>query len=210
MKTRPSFGRTTSIKTLEKKLLRGPLFEDVEHIEGVGLQELYDMLRRGAVPTVEYASKDVQFATNTPEAQERDLLAAERRRNERALTRLKSLYLYGEEAIPEKNYVLEQKRLTNAIQKIDDRLEEIEKNSSQHFAISDDDFITKASYFIMTQKLADRREVNYESLIRKIAPKITKDFINSICQNFCIFDGRVESIRFKNGMEHRFLYRAIE
>lgn len=210
MKAQRSFGKTTSIETLEKKLLRGPLFTDVEHVEGIGLQELYDMLRRGAVPTVEYASKAVQAATGTPEAQERDLLAAERRRNERALARLKSLFLYGEEAISEKDYILEQKRLTEAIQKIDERLEELEKNSSQQFSISDDEFITKASYFIMTQKLADKREVNYESLVRKIDPKITKDFINSICQNFCIFDGRVEAIRFKNGMEHRFLYREAE
>lgn len=209
MKAQRSFGKTTSIETLEKKLLRGPLFADVEHVEGVGLQELYDMLRRGAVPTVEYASKAVQASVGTPEAQEHDLLAAERRRNERALARLKSLFLYGEDAITEKDYVLEQKRLTDAIQKIDDRLEEIEKNSSKQFSISDE-FITKASYFIMTQKLADKREVNYESLVRKIDPKIIKDFVNSICQNFCISDGRIESIRFKNGMEHRFLYRASE
>ncbi|MDO4540925.1 MAG: recombinase family protein, partial [Syntrophomonadaceae bacterium] len=210
MKAQRSFGKTTSIETLEKKLLRGPLFADVEHIEGVGLQELYDMLRRGAVPTVEYMSKRVQEATEKPEAQERDLLAAERRRNERALSRLKSLFLYGEEAISEKDYVIEQKRLTDAIQKIDDRLEEIEKNSSQHFTISDDEFITKASYFIMSQKLTDKREVNYEHLIRKIDPQIVKDFVNSVCQNFCILDGRVEAIRFKNGMEHRFLYRSPE
>lgn len=210
MKAQRSFGKTTSIETLEKKLLRGPLFADVEHIEGVGLQELYDMLRRGAVPTVEYMSKRVQEATEKPEAQERDLLAAERRRNERALSRLKSLFLYGEEAISEKDYVIEQKRLTDAIQKIDDRLEEIEKNSSQHFTISDDEFITKASYFIMSQKLTDKREVNYEHLIRKIDPQLVKDFVNSVCQNFCILDGRVEAIRFKNGMEHRFLYRSQE
>ena len=121
--------------------------------------------------------------------------------------RLKNLFLYDDEAISEKDYILEQKRLTDAIQKIDGRLEEIEKNSSQHFELSDDEFISKASYFIMSQKLVDKREVNYESLVRKMDPKIVKDFINSICQNFCILDGRVESIRFKNGMEHRFLYR---
>jgi len=210
MKAQRSFGKTTSIETLEKKLLRGPLFADVEHIEGIGLQELYDMLRRGAVPTVEYMSQSVQEVVDAPEAQERDLLASERRRNERALARLKSLYLYDDEAISEKDYILEQKRLNEAIQKIDTRLEEIEKNSSKHFGISDDEFITKASYFIMTQKLTDRREVNFEALIGKIDPKIIKDFVNSICQNFCISDGRIESIRFKNGMEHRFLYRDAE
>ncbi len=210
MKAQRSFGKTTSIETLEKKLLRGPLFEDVAHIEGVGLQELYDMLRRGAVPTVEYASKAVESISTTSEDQERDLLATERRRNERALARLKSLFLYDDEALSEKDYIIEQKRLNDSIRKIDDRLEEIEQNSSQHFGISDDDFITKASYFIMTQKLAEKREVNYESLVRKIDPKITKDFVNSICQNFCISDGRVGAIRFKNGMEHRFLYRDAE
>jgi hypothetical protein len=43
--------------------------------------------------------------------QEVELLASEKRRNERAMTRLQNLYLYGEAAIEEKDYLIERKRI---------------------------------------------------------------------------------------------------
>ena len=42
-----SFGKSTSIETLEKKLLRGDVFSNVDHIERPGLEELYAHLRSG-------------------------------------------------------------------------------------------------------------------------------------------------------------------
>ncbi len=209
MKAQRSFGRSTSIETLEKKLLRGDVFADVEHIDRAGLQELYDLFRRGQSQPVEYAPASVREAmADSPENQERDLLASEKRKKERALERLKSLYLYADDELSEKDFLVERKLLLDGIASIDARLEELELDSSHHFTLSDDDFITKASYFIMSQQLTDKRAIDYERFIRKIDPKIIKDFVKSIVQNFCIKDGRIESIRFRNGMEHRFLYRA--
>ncbi|OQB22796.1 MAG: hypothetical protein BWY11_02035 [Firmicutes bacterium ADurb.Bin182] len=68
----------------------------------------------------------------------------------------------------------------------------------------------KASYFILSQQLTDKREVDYSKYVRKIDPRIVKDFLRSVVQNFCIKNGRVESVRFKNGIEHTFLYRGDE
>ena len=80
-------------------------------------------------------------------ADERDLLASERRKKERALDRLKSLYLYNDEAISERDYLVEKKSLADSIDKIDKRLEEIERNSSHHFTLTDEEFMAKASVF---------------------------------------------------------------
>lgn len=92
------------------------------------------------------------------------------------------------------------------MERIDKRLEEIEKNSAAAFSISDEDFISKASYFIMSQQLLTKRYVNFETLIRKIDAKIIKEFVNTIIKKIVILDGKIISILFKNGIEHKFLY----
>ena len=207
MKAQRSFGRSTSIETLEKKLLRGSAMSEVAHIGRPGLQELYDTLRRQKIPNVSYEPAGIVDSQEAnPSAQEMDILVSEKRRAERALARLQSLFLYSEDSIAEKDFIVEKKRISDEIAAIDSRIETIERDRASHFTISDEDFMEKASYFILSQKLTDKREVDYARYIRKIDPGIVKDFLHCAVQNFCIKNGRVASIRFKNGIEHTFLY----
>lgn len=210
IKAQNNFGKSTSIETFERKLLRGSMFDDVEGIEQVGLQEMYDMLRSGVSDAI-YSSKTISGIENSQEAaDERDLLVAERRKKERALQRLKSLYLYNDEAISEREYLTEKKSLSDSIETIDKRLEEIEQHSSQQFTLTDDEFLAKASMFIMTHELQDKRFIEFEKLIRRVDPKIIKEFITSVTQKIVIKSGKIISIRFKNGLEHKFLYKTEE
>ena len=62
----------------------------------------------------------------------------------------------------------------------------------------------------MAQQLSDKRYIDYERFMRKVDPKIVKDFVNLVCSNFCIKNGRVVSIRFKNGLELQFFYNDEE
>lgn len=204
-----SFGKSTSIETLEKKLLRGDVFSQVDHIERPGLEELYNHLRSG-FDALSFDSPAVASAESGAELQERELLLSEKRRMERALNRLQSLFLYGEEAIPEKDYLVERKRLTDSLEDIDARLDELEVQEAASLTLSDEEFMAKASYFILTQQLQDKRYVNYEKFIRKIDPQIVKDFMGSVVQNFCIKNGLTTSILFKNGLELRFSYKQAE
>ncbi len=204
-----SFGKSTSIETLEKKLLRGDVFAQVEHIERPGLEELYNHLRSG-FDALAFDSPAVASAESGAELQERDLLLSEKRRVERALNRLQSLFLFGEEAIPEKDYLVERKRLTDSLEDIDARLDELEVQEAASLTLSDEEFMAKASYFILTQQLQDKRYVDYEKFIRKIDPQIVKDFMGSIVQNFCIKNGLTTSVLFKNGLEVRFSYKQPE
>ena len=89
-------------------------------------------------------------------------------------------------------------------------LEELEAEVASSITMSDEEFIAKASYFILSQQLQDKRFVDYEKFIRKIDPQIVKDFLNSVVTNFCIKNGLTASILFKNGVELRFSYNAQE
>ncbi len=204
-----SFGKSTSIETLEKKLLRGDMFSQVDHIERPGLEDLYTHLRSGFDPLA-FETRTVDAAESGAALQERDLLLSEKRRLERALNRLKSLFLYGEEAMAEKDYLVERKQLMDALEEKDARLEELEAEVASSITMSDEEFMAKASYFILSQQLQDKRFVDYEKFIRKIDPQIVKDFLNSVVTNFCIKNGLTASILFKNGLEVQFSYKAQE
>lgn len=208
IKARRSFGRTTSIETFQKKLLRGEMFSDVECIERPGLEELYNLIKSGKteVPFSPVGSASVQSG----QVEERALILSEKRRRERALKRLMSAYLYDETAMPEREFVVERKRLQDSIIEIDERIAALDKSISNSFDLTDEEFMERASYFIVSQQLMDRRFVNYEAFIRAADPKIVREFVTSVIQNFCILDGKITTITFKNGIEHKFVYRTSE
>lgn len=207
IKAQNNFGKSTPIDTFERKLLRGSVFSNVKNIEISGLREMYDMLRSGISDAV-YSSRTISSYETTKElANEHDLLSSEKRKKERALSRLKSLYLYNDDSISEKEYLLEKKTLVDAIESIDRRLDEIERDSSKQFTLSDDEFMSKASMFIMKNQLQGKRYIEFDKLIRKIDSRIIKEFINSVIQKIVIKNGKVMSIRFKNGLKHKFLYK---
>lgn len=207
IKASNSFGKSTSIETLEKKLLRGDALSIVDHIERPGLEELYNHLRSG-FDEKPFDSLAVNAAEANSDVQERDLLLADKRRLERALKRLNAIYLYGDEEIPGKDFILDRKSITDSLQQIDDRLKELDAAAVFDVSLSDDEFMEKASQFILTQQLLDKRSVNYEKFIRKIDPRIVKDFLNETVSNFCIKDGLTTSVLLKNGIELRFCYKA--
>jgi DNA invertase Pin-like site-specific DNA recombinase len=207
IKASNSFGKSTSIETLEKKLLRGDALSIVDHIERPGLEELYNHLRSG-FDEKPFDSLAVNAAEASSDVQEHDLLLADKRRLERALKRLNAIYLYGDEEIPGKDFILDRKSITDSLQQIDDRLKELDAAAVFDVSLSDDEFMEKASQFILTQQLLDKRSVNYEKFIRKIDPRIVKDFLNETVSNFCIKDGLTTSVLFKNGIELRFCYKA--
>ena len=207
IRARKSFGVSTSIETLEKKLLRGEMFSDVIGIGRPGLEELYRHYKGTQDQEQNFMASPGSTATS--EEQEREILLSEKRRKERGLNRLKSLYLYSEDdqAMSEAEYVVERKRLVDSLETINARLMEIDEALAQQVNLSDDELMARASYFVMAQQLMDKRYVDYEGFIKSTNPQIVKVFINSVCANFCIKSGRVTSIRFKNGIEHQFFYR---
>lgn len=209
IKASNSFGRTTSIETLEKKLLRGEALSCVDHIERPGLEELYNHLRSG-FDEKRFESPTIAATESSADFSERDLLLSEKRRLERALNRLKTIYLYGDDEMASKDFNIERERIAKALSEVDSRIDELDIANAFDLSLSDEAFMQKASQFILTQQLLDKRSVNYERFIRKIDPKIVKDFLNETVSNFCIKDGLTTSILLKNGIELRFSYKTAE
>lgn len=209
IKASNSFGKTTGMDTLQKKLLRGEALADVDHIGEAGLSELYNHFRSGFDGSPFEATKVAQIQAAT-DLSEREILLSERRRLDRALSRLKTLYLYSEEAMAEKDYVLEKKELTGRLEETDQRLAELDAQIAAATPMSDEEFMAKASYFILSQELQGKREVDYPKFITNADPQILKNFIKNVTTNFCIKNGRVTSILFKNGIELQFFYKPSE
>lgn len=98
IRARKSFGVSTSIETLQKKLLRGDVFKDVIGINRTGLEELYQHFR--GVQDQDQNFMGAPGASSASEEQERDILLSEKRRKERALNRLKTLYYTARKRTP--------------------------------------------------------------------------------------------------------------
>lgn len=207
IKAKNNFGKTTSIEMFEKKLRRGAEFSSVDAIEGFGLVDMYEMLKSGKFDNVFTSSVPHSTSSTEGQSQERDVLASEKRKKERALARLKSLYLYDDDSIPEREFIAQQKELIDDIARIDARLSEIDAHHASSFSMTDNEFMEKASWFIMSNDLSNKRFVNFETMIRKTDTLIVKNFIASIVKKIVIYDGKILSIRFKNGIEHKFLYK---
>lgn len=210
IKAQNNFGKSTQIETFERKLLRGPIFKDIDHIDSTGLKEMYDMLKNSKTDDIIFRKKLIESTNIHDELSEKDILTSERRKNERALNRLKSLYLYSDDAISETEYIIEKKSLQDNIDKIDKRLEEIELNSSNSFSLSDEEFLAKASLFIMTNHINNNRYIDFNKLVRQIDTKVLKSFVYSVIQKIVIKDGKILQITFKNGIQHKFLYKDKE
>ncbi|MEG2621454.1 MAG: recombinase family protein [Clostridia bacterium] len=208
VRAQASFGKSTSAETLQKKLLRGPEFTGVDHIEQTGLDAMRSFFRSEKYGVSEF-SPPIEMSSS-PESTERDLLDKEKRKVERAISRLSQLYLYDDSDMPETEYFIERKKLSDQLERIDKRIQELDDRATADKNMTDADFIAKASYYALTQEILSSRHVDYVRMIKSTDPQITKDFVNSVCSNFCILDGRVTSIRFKNGIEHRFVYKENE
>ena len=67
--------------------------------------------------------------------------------------------------------------------------------------------MAKASIFIITNQLQDKRYIGFNRLLKTVDTRIIKEFINSVIQKIVVKSGRIVIIRFKNGLEYKFLYK---
>ena len=207
IKASNSFGRSTSVETFTKKLLRGDELACVDHIGEAGILEFYQYLKSGF--DKHPFSKPEEVSAQVKEGMsERDVLLSEIRKHERALNRLQSIYLYDEETMSEKDFILRRTEITDKIAIARRRVEEIDSRISAAISMTDEDFFEKTSYFILSQELLQKRNVDYKKFILAADPLTLKNFIKKVTTNFCIKNGRVDKMRLKNGIELQFFYKS--
>lgn len=200
-----SYDGSSSTDVLSKKLLRGEAFSMVESINQDTLASLMDAFA-SAGDADEYRPQ-LALSGSDGTITEFDTLRSKKQRIENAISRLNTLYLYDENAMPEKDFVMQRSDLSNQLEQVNARLEEIRSRDEQGQDLSDK-FILKASYYIMADKLIEDSYIDYEKYIRSIDHAVPKSFLSSVIDHIDADDGRVAAITFKNGIEHRFTYKA--
>ena len=204
IKAKEIAGPRTSDGTIEARLLKGKAFWNVGGIEAEGLHELCDMLRSGKTG-IEYKPRTV-FSDDENRIRERELLESRRRKDEIALNRLRSLFLFADGDMSEKEYFIQRQELLDDMAEAEARLKEIVGDDAEELT-TDQEFLDQASYFIMVEKLLDEKEIDYEKYIRGIEPEIPRSFIQKIISRIEVIDGRVSAITFSNGITTQFQYK---
>lgn len=201
-----NFTSISSPIELQNQLLIGDIFKHIVYIEADGLNDLYNVLQSGKI-TKEIYSKELKIKEPVLVDSELSKLRNEKQHLERALDRLTNLYLYSEEGISEREYIVQKLKLTNSIAEIDEQIGFTSSDEWQQ-SISDEAFIQRASEFILTQKLTNRNYINYKRLATSVDAEVLKSFVQSIINSIIIDTGKVKQIIFKNGLIHSFIYNS--
>ena len=133
-------------------------------------------------------------------------LRAEYGKNVRALKRMKSLFLYGDEDIDKAAYLKEQHELEDEIKRQETILARYVSTDGPQDEMDDDEFEAKASYVIMAKMLTGEFDPGYDIVCKTLDPMVLQRFFKSIIDKVGIVDGRVSWIRFRNGITHKFIY----
>ena len=185
---------------LEKILLSGEAMCRVQSIDEASLTSIRERIITDSVSFEYNVPAPTAIATS-----ERQELESRIRKSETALTRLQNLYLYGSDSLPEKDYILEHKRITDEMEKAKKRLGELNADS-EYAERLEEDFVAKASYFLMIEKLMEGTKVVYTDLLRTLDPDIIKTFLNVVLQRITVKDGVATCVEFRNGLIINFNY----
>ncbi|MEK5069776.1 recombinase family protein [Sporosarcina sp. FSL K6-1508] len=195
----PSAASKRSLTDISRMLLRGSAFIDVAGIDREALQETYLM-------SVDGYQKE---AYSMPEGEETggslalEKAKKERDRHTKALERLDELYLYGEEAMSQKDFILKKNKI---VEKIEEAESEIRRLLTASGVITDHSFLNDARNFLIAQALNHSRDIDFKELIDGVGKEALADFVDSVVDRATISDKCVMSITFKNGITHSFTY----
>lgn len=192
-----------SLRDIERTLLRGKPFVDVFGIDKKGLEDTYRAFILG-FDDVDYENSKEQNSTINYELEN---LKKEKQKFEKALVRLEDLYLFSEESMSQKDFLFRKRDIAQNIDRINDRIAAINKENLNMKLATDISFLNKASYFLMSQELLNKRYIDYRELLNVVDKDIVADFINAVIDKITVSDKKITSITFKNGITHKFVYK---
>lgn len=189
-----------SLTDIKRILLRGSYLMDVEEINKEALEITASSLSiKRNVELFDNGSDDDQTIDLDLERLKKELS-----KEERALSRLEELYLYDENSMSTKDYILKKKSITD---KIDELRNKITQHLSQNGDYTDHSFLEDAAVSIFADEFLNSREIDYKELATEIGKEPIAEFINAVIKQITILNKRVHSITFKNGITHTFTYK---
>ena len=197
-----NFSDISSPQDLQDALLIGDTFRYIDHIESDGLNDLFNMLSSGKVKgTVFGKSAKVKKKKAVSELSK---LRNEKQKIERAIDRLTGLYLYSEDAMSESEFIIQKAKLTESLDEINEQIG-FANSDEWNQSVSDEEFVRRASEFIITQRLTDRNYISYKRLALSVDAAVLRTFVSSIIDSIYMDAGQVSQIIFKNGLSHTFI-----
>lgn len=177
----------------------------MDHIGKDGLDSCFHMFSSTPLDGKRFR-KPKKATTIDPELKR---LRAEKRKTERALDRLMNLYLYADNPISEKDFVIRKQALDDYLKEINENLGMIDRGRGIE-TISDENFIKRASYFIMSKELAGKDYIYFKKLAMDMDAEILRDFFQEIIDSIVMEGSNVKEIVFRNGLAHTFFYKDTE
>lgn len=206
LNAKSGFSKIRNPEALEKKLLFGSTFADVDHVEENGLNEFYNLLSR-------YGSDDsYTFAIRKPRKKravvdpEIEKLRREKEKHERALKRLQNLFLYSDSLISEKEFIIKKSEISKNLENVNSMLGMVSRGADS--VLTDEEFVKQASHLLISKELSDRQYIYFKKLAQSVSPEILKTYMETILDSVMVIDGRISSIVFRNGLTHKFIYKA--
>ena len=200
-RARGRIGERTTLKQLQRILLAGNAFSDVTDINEDALVQLKDMLLDGK-DGLEYKTQ----AVTSPQSSSLTELEALRKRKQNyvtALGRLRSLYLFADSNMPEKDYIIERQKIQVDLEATERRIAELTAENANSIYDSAE-LMEQVGYFIMAQKLMGDDYIDYTKYISKVDPAIPKAFLKSVVKEIVVKDGEIASIEFYSGVKCEF------
>lgn len=203
LNAKKEFSKIKTPEELEKRLLQGSTFSSVSRIEKNGLNEFYNLLSRyGSDSSFKITSaRKKKRAAVDPEI---ETLRREKEKQERALQRLQDLYLYSDNAMSEKGFILRKAEITSRLEQINAQLGMSSRGINS--SITDEEFIKMASHILISRQLEDREYIYFVNLAKAVSQDILQQYMGTILDSVQISDGKITCIVFKNGLVHKFIY----
>ncbi len=200
------FSAIENPEDLERCLLYGNTFSEVEHIDSNGLNEYFNLLSR-------YSSDDsYTFSVKKSRKKKAEVdpevaaLRKEKEKQERAMKRLQDLYLYSDTSMSEKDFIIRKTEISKRLEEINAMLGMVAKNSEP--SLSDEEFVRQASHLLISRELQNRQYIYFKNLAQNVSPEILKAYMETVLDSVLLVDGRVSSIVFRNGLTHKFKYKS--
>lgn len=199
-------GTKVTEKEVEKMLLKGSPFEDVVGIYPEDLNHTYRILLKN---TGDILFDNIEDGKDIEKDIELEKLKDEKNKLERALTRLEDLYLFSDDGMSEKNYLIRKQEIEKKISSLNDKIKSRSKELSKSIPGHDLNFIKKATQYLLAQNLMSNRRIDYNNMVKKTDKALLKDFMNCVIKNITVEENKdISSIEFVNGITHRFVYKA--
>ena len=162
-------------------------------ISSINADELYDYIIKKGNSFYKLDSKNSKSNTDI----KKDIKLKELEKYKRALSRLEELYLFDEESMSSKDYILKKKKIEDNIKSIKEDLKK--DNPSMETDINLELIKTVLDNIVL-------KEVDNKTAINLIDRETLKEFFNSFIKEIYILDKKIISITFKNGLNIGFSY----